>query len=462
MTAVIGAGVLALPYSVAWLGWIAGPLLLTVFYLLTWMHASLLAAVVAREQPQPVSYGEAVRRLLGPRAGLAISALQLTINALAGVAYTVAAAACARAVRHALSCPHAVECEPAGQPSTVSGPWVEALVFGIVQLAASQLRSLDEATWSSLIGTVTSLIYSAAALGLSIAQVRSPWRGSKSGVPTESVLSKSMGALDALGAMAFAFAFPTVLVEVQATIRPRRGKAAGAQMQTAIRWSLAIAFVFYLGVGIAGYAAFGDTVADNVLAIPHVGPVAVLIVANAAVVIHLCSAYQVYSQPVFAAIERAMSGGPAKVVEEDREAGGLSQPLLPSAEDDKENTGQRQEHALTHAVDDDRFPAIIPGHDVVTEVSWVQRLLVRSTYVIATTAIAAALPCFAQILGLIGALLFWPAGIFFPVAMYIKAARPRALVRRGLKTLCAVLLIVSLAIVTASVHSLAVKMFSWS
>lgn len=61
-----------------------------------------------------------------------------------------------------------------------------------------------------------------------------------------------------------------------------------------------------------------------------------------------------------------------------------------------------------------------------------------------------------------GALLFWPAGIFFPVAMYLAAVRPRPAVRRFLKTLCGSLLFVSIAIVGASVHSLATKIFSSS
>lgn len=416
MTAVIGAGVLALPYSVAWLGWVAGPLLLTVFYLLTWLHASLLAGVVARERPQPRSYGEAVRRLLGPRAGAAISALQLTINALAGVAYTVAAAACARAVRVALTCPHAVDC-PHAHPG--SGPWPEALAFGLVQLGASQLRSLDEAAWASLIGAVTSLVYSAAALCVSVASVRRPWRGTAGGVPAPSPAAKGLGALDALGAVAFAFAFPTVLVEVQATIRPRPGAGVGAQMRRAIGWSLALAFAFYLGVGVAGYAAFGNGVADNVLAIPHVGPVWVLVLANAAVVIHLCSAYQVYSQPVFAAIERALSGA-------GRARSGLTRALLEDEIEDQEGgvfagkappgeysvviptspgkLGEAGPVVTLAEQDAGDVTSVVLAHapDPPVETTLRQRLVIRSAYVVLTTAIAAALPCFAQILGLIG------------------------------------------------------------
>ena len=43
--AVVGAGVLALPYSVSWLGWVAGPSLVLIFYLIALMSSHMLAAV---------------------------------------------------------------------------------------------------------------------------------------------------------------------------------------------------------------------------------------------------------------------------------------------------------------------------------------------------------------------------------------------------------------------------------
>ena len=43
--AVVGAGVLALPQAVAWLGWVAGPLCIISFYLVSLMSSKMLADV---------------------------------------------------------------------------------------------------------------------------------------------------------------------------------------------------------------------------------------------------------------------------------------------------------------------------------------------------------------------------------------------------------------------------------
>lgn len=165
MTAVIGAGVLALPYAVAWLGWVAGPLLLATFWALTWLNASLLARVGASVSPRPESYSQLVDRVLGGGAAAGVAVLQVTINSMASVAYTVAAAVCARTIRTILTCPGAAESNCTGQLAL----WPELLGFGAVQLLASQLPTLDDAAWSSHLGAVTSLIYSFTALALSLA-----------------------------------------------------------------------------------------------------------------------------------------------------------------------------------------------------------------------------------------------------------------------------------------------------
>ena len=46
------------------------------------------------------------------------------------------------------------------------------------------------------------------------------------------------------------------------------------------------------------------------------------------------------------------------------------------------------------------------------------RLCFRTTYVISTTGIAILFPYFNQVLGVLGALNFWPLAIYFPVEMY--------------------------------------------
>lgn len=203
-------------------------------------------------------------------------------------------------------------------------------------------------------------------------------RGSTAGLPAASPALKAQGVLSAMGALAFSFAFPTVLVEVQATLRQRPGgPTAGAKMQRAIAGSLALALALYAGVGLAGYAAFGDAVPDNVLAIPGIGPAWVLVLANAAVVLHLLSAYQVYSQPVFAYLEAALGGT------------GAPPPGKQQQQADADPAGPVAGRS--------QGPSLAPG------ITLHRRLAVRSAYVVLATSLAAALPCFGQILGLIGA-----------------------------------------------------------
>ncbi|POO02888.1 Amino acid transporter, transmembrane domain containing protein [Trema orientale] len=46
------------------------------------------------------------------------------------------------------------------------------------------------------------------------------------------------------------------------------------------------------------------------------------------------------------------------------------------------------------------------------------RLCFRTAYVVSTTGIAMLFPYFNQVLGVLGALNFWPLAIYFPVEMY--------------------------------------------
>ncbi|KFM25273.1 Amino acid permease 5 [Auxenochlorella protothecoides] len=353
--------------------------------------------------------------------------VMIGINGLASVAYTIAAAACARAVRTSLACHGVSAGAGAANCGDQAALWREIAAFGAAQLAASQLPSLDDAAWSSAVGAATSLVYSLAALGLSLLHGERPVRekregpckplgldaterrGTSTGIPAATAEEKTLGALSALGGIAFALAFPTVLVE------------------RAIAGSLLVSFLLYMGVGVAGYAAFGNEVPDNVLAIPHIGPTWVLVVANCAVILHLLSAYQVYSQPAFAALERA---------------------LLPARDPlGATKAGQALVVSETH-------PVVTPDH---SEPAWPARLVLRSAYVVLATALAALLPCFSQILGLIGALLFWPAGVYFPITLYLQVTGRRGWQRCVLLTLTILLFFVSLAVAGAAVHGLVLE-----
>lgn len=81
------------------------------------------------------------------------------------------------------------------------------------------------------------------------------------------------------------------------------------------------------------------------------------------------------------------------------------------------------------------------------------RIIVRTLYVCFTTGVAVIMPFFTDIIGLVGALVFWPAAVYYPVRLYCKLYRPR----KG------VLLLMQIMNVVAAVTSLlAVVGASWN
>lgn len=55
----------------------------------------------------------------------------------------------------------------------------------------------------------------------------------------------------------------------------------------------------------------------------------------------------------------------------------------------------------------------------------VLRIVLRSLYVCFTTTVAVLMPFFTDIIGLVGALVFWPAAVYYPVKLYCKLYKPR-------------------------------------
>ena len=132
-----------------------------------------------------------------------------------------------------------------------------------------------------------------------------------------------------------------------------------------------------------GYAAFGDFAPGNLLTgFGFYNPFWLLDIANVAIVVHLVGAYQVFCQPLFAFIEKFASNRfpDSQFINED-----ISIP--------------------------------IPGFRSLKLNLF--RLVWRTIFVIITTIISMLLPFFNDIVGLLGALGFWPLTVYFPVEMYI-------------------------------------------
>jgi len=397
VTAVIGSGVLSLPWAVAQLGWAAGPPVMLLFGGVMYYTSTLLAECYRAGDPatgrRSYSYTDAVRAILGGTKVTLCGVVQYVNLAAIAVGYTIAASISMQAVWKA-NCFHA-RGHDAHACRSSSVPYM--IAFGAVQVVFSQIPNFDQIKWLSIVASVMSFTYSGIGLGLAVAQTvaNGAFRGTLTGVAVGAggltVTQKVWHTMQSLGNIAFAYSFSNVLIEIQDTIKaPPPSEAAVMKKATAI--SIATTTAFYTLCGCMGYAAFGNAAPDNLLTgFGFYEPFWLVDAANAAIVIHLVGAYQVFCQPIFAFVEsRAAAAWPdSAFVSKELRVG----PFAPTA----------------------------------------LRLAWRSAYVCLATVVAMALPFFGSVVGLIGAFSFWPLTVYFPVEMYIKQ---RAVTRGSTKWIC--------------------------
>nr|CAB3491177.1 unnamed protein product [Digitaria exilis] len=183
-------------------------------------------------------------------------------------------------------------------------------------------------------------------------------------------------------------------------------------MKKATMISVATTTIFYMLCGCMGYAAFGDGAPDNLLTgFGFYEPFWLLDIANVAIVVHLVGAYQVFVQPLFAFVEKWVAA------------------TWPDS-------------------------GFVSGEVKVGPfVLSVFRLTWRTAFVCFTTVVAMLLPFFGDVVGLLGAVSFWPLTVYFPIEMYVVQRG----VRKGstrwicLQMLSAACLVVSVAAAAGSI-----------
>ncbi|KAI4388101.1 hypothetical protein MLD38_000463 [Melastoma candidum] len=385
ITAVIGSGVLSLAWATAQLGWVAGPAVMLLFALVTYYTSTLLAACYRHGDPitgkRNYTYMDAVHSNLG---GLKVKICGLVqyMN-LVGVAigYTIASSISMMAIKRS-NCFHVK-----GQSNPCkanSNPYM--IAFGITEIIFSQIPNFDQLWWLSIVAAVMSFTYSSIGLGLGIAKVaeNGGFKGSLTGISIEVVTptQKLWRSFQALGDIAFAYSFSLILIEIQDTIRSPPAESKTMKKATLI--STVVTTLFYMLCGCMGYAAFGDGAPGNLLTgFGFFEPFWLVDIANVSIVIHLVGAYQVYCQPLFAFVEKAAA---------------------------------EKFHESRFVTKDIEIP--IPGlHPCKLNLF---RLVWRTAFVITTTVVSMMLPFFNDIVGLLGALGFWPLTVYFPVEMYIS------------------------------------------
>ncbi|KAJ0969414.1 hypothetical protein J5N97_022291 [Dioscorea zingiberensis] len=402
VTAVIGSGVLALPWSVAQLGWTMGPIALVGFSFVTY-YTSLLLADCYRS-PDPITgkrnqtYMDAVRSHLGMKT--------LTLNnkyVFVWEGQFIKHLVCIQGQGNAVK--RSVHRNGAGEQCRSQGISEMMVVVGLVEVVLSQLPNMEKITWVSVTAAVMSFAYSFIALALCIAW----WalHGWSHGGGTQHVGVPPPPPSTRLG----------TLSSLWDTIKspPPENKT----MKRATLYGIGLTSIFYISLGCIGYAAFGDESPGNILT-GSLEPFWLVDIANLCIVIHLIGAYQVFAQPIFANLE----GWIARRWPESR---------------------------FIHKVYNIRVPFMESGARFA-----LSKLVFRSVFVVLTTFLAMLVPFFNAILGLLGAVSFWPLTVYFPVSMHIAQAEIRPGTRRwmllhGLSVFC---LIISLFACIGSVANI--------
>ncbi|WMV34432.1 hypothetical protein MTR67_027817 [Solanum verrucosum] len=389
ITAVIGSGVLSLAWATAQLGWVAGPTVLLLFSFVTYYTSALLSDCYRTGDPvtgkRNYTYMDAVRANLGGFQVKICGVIQYANLFGVAIGYTIAASISMVAVNRS-NCFHKQGHQAACNVS--STPYM--IMFGVMEIIFSQIPDFDQISWLSIVAAVMSFTYSTIGLGLGVAQVAETGKieGSLTGISIGAEVTemqKIWRSFQALGAIAFAYSYSLILVEIQDTLKSPPAEAKTMKRATLI--SVAVTTVFYMLCGCFGYAAFGDQSPGNLLTgFGFYNPYWLLDIANVAIVVHLVGAYQVYCQPLFAFVEKTATQ------------------WYPDSK------------IITKEID-----VPIPGFKPFKLNLF--RLVWRTIFVIITTVISMLMPFFNDVVGILGAFGFWPLTVYFPVEMYIVQKR---------------------------------------
>ncbi|XP_057434080.1 probable amino acid permease 7 [Lotus japonicus] len=381
ITAVIGSGVLSLAWSTSQLGWIGGPVALLCFAIVTYVSSFLMSDCY--RYPDPVtgkrnySYIAAVRANLGERRTWLAGFLQFLTLYGTNIAYVLTTANSLRAILKS-NCYH----KEGHQAPCNYGGSLYMVLYGLVQILVSCIPDLQNMAWLSVVAAIMSFTYSFIGLGLGIATVIENGRimGSLTGVPAANIGDKLWLVFQALGDIAYAYPYSIILLEIQDTLESPPPE--NQTMKKASMISIIITTFFYLCCGGFGYAAFGNATPGNLLTgFGFYEPYWLVDLANACIILHLVGGYQIFCQPIYSVVERWAS---RKFPDSDfvNNFYKLKLPLLPSFQLN------------------------------------MFRFCFRTIYVISTTGVAILFPYFNQVLGVLGAISFWPLNIYFPVEMY--------------------------------------------
>ncbi|CAL5348186.1 unnamed protein product [Camellia sinensis] len=303
VTAMVGAGVLGLPFAMSQLGWVPGITTLIVSWLVTlyslWQLVELHEFVPGRRFDR---YPELGQHAFGKNLGYwIVMPQQLMVQVASDIVYVVTGAKSLKKCADLLLLSHEKLLNQLRQTYF-------SIFFGFLQLILSQTPNFNSLKLVSLLAAVMSFSYSM------VACVASIWRGInirqhnqnndiiKYGVRSHTIAGIVFDVFTSLGTIAFAFAGHSVALEIQATIPSSAEKPSKKPMWRGVMVAYAIVALCYFSVATSGYWAFGVDVEDDVL-VSLERPRWLVVTANFMVFLHVLGGYQVFAMPVFDMIE---------------------------------------------------------------------------------------------------------------------------------------------------------------
>ncbi|KAG0588793.1 hypothetical protein KC19_2G269400 [Ceratodon purpureus] len=393
VTAMMGAGVLALPNAMVYLTWGPGIVMLILSWVITlftlWQMVEMHECVPGRRFDR---YHELGQEAFGPKLGLWIVVpMQLIVEVGVDIVYMVTAG---KSLQHAYAITCGNNCHL--QDNIVF--WI--FLFALVQVVLAQLPNFNSIAGISLAAAIMSISYSTIAWVIPAhyghtlpgdiqllrpvsyglpqfkpVQIMQPGGSRMQAVPEDlTTADRWFGAFTALGTMAFAYAGHNVVLEIQSTLPSTPEEPSKIAMWRGVKFAYGVVAAGYFPVALIGYWAYGNQVTDDIITFVS-QPTWLVVIANLMVVVHVVGSYQIYAMPVYDMLESTLVG--------------------------------RLKFKPTTLL----------------------RLVTRSLYVGFTMFIAMTFPFFAALLGFFGGFAFSPTTYFLPSIMWLMIYRPEKMSR---------------------------------
>ncbi|KAK2969801.1 hypothetical protein RJ640_028081 [Escallonia rubra] len=295
VTAMVGAGVLGLPYAMSELGWGPGVTVMVISWIVTlytlWQMVEMHEMVPGKRFDR---YHELGQHAFGEKLGLYIVVpQQLIVEVGVDIVYMVTGG-------KSLQKFHQLVRKDPKENIKLS---FFIMIFASAHFVLSHLPNFNSIAGVSLAAAVMSLSYSTIAWGACIDKGVQP--NVQYGYKATTRAGTVFNFFSALGEVAFAYAGHNVVLEIQATIPSTPEKPSKGPMWRGVIVAYIVVALCYFPVSMIGYWMYGNQVEDNIL-ISLEKPVWLIAMANMFVVVHVIGSYQIYAMPVFDMMETVL------------------------------------------------------------------------------------------------------------------------------------------------------------